>query len=379
MEEKVEQSGQYTTSIAQVIEPEELHSFGLTAPHTTHCLPSGQLMISTLGDEKGGNRGAFLLIDAPNSAVPRFRPSALWNKADVPFGYDYWYQPRHDIMVSSEWGAPAAFKTGFSLDHLGSKQYGTSIHLWQWSTGKLLQSIDLSTVVPGTSMPLEVRFLHEPSAAEGYVGCALSGNVFRFFKDSDDKWTTEEVIRIAGKGVSGWSMSTLPALITDILISLDDRFLYVSAWAFGEIRQYDIAASRSAPPLTGIVRIGGIPATNPSVRVLEDPDEDLLSSDQIFSTVKGVRLQAGSQMLQLSLDGRRLYVTNSLHSAWDRQFYPGMLEKGSQLLKVDVDTVNGGMALDEHFLVDFGTEPKGPALAHEMRYPGGDCTSDIWI
>ncbi len=20
----------------------------------------------------------------------------------------------------------------------------------------------------------------------------------------------------------------------------------------------------------------------------------------------------------------------------------------------------------------------GPALAHEMRYPGGDCTSDIW-
>ena len=22
--------------------------------------------------------------------------------------------------------------------------------------------------------------------------------------------------------------------------------------------------------------------------------------------------------------------------------------------------------------------PGGPALAHEMRYPGGDCTSDIW-
>jgi hypothetical protein len=26
-----------------------------------------------------------------------------------------------------------------------------------------------------------------------------------------------------------------------------------------------------------------------------------------------------------------------------------------------------------------GTEPAGPARAHEMRYPGGDVTSDIWI
>jgi methanethiol oxidase len=29
--------------------------------------------------------------------------------------------------------------------------------------------------------------------------------------------------------------------------------------------------------------------------------------------------------------------------------------------------------------VDFGKEPAGPARAHEMRYPGGDVTSDIWV
>jgi len=29
--------------------------------------------------------------------------------------------------------------------------------------------------------------------------------------------------------------------------------------------------------------------------------------------------------------------------------------------------------------VDFHDEPDGPVLAHEMRYPGGDCTSDIWL
>jgi selenium-binding protein 1 len=37
------------------------------------------------------------------------------------------------------------------------------------------------------------------------------------------------------------------------------------------------------------------------------------------------------------------------------------------------------MRLDTDFLVDFGDEPSGPVLAHEVRYPGGDCTSDIWL
>jgi selenium-binding protein 1 len=84
-------------------------------------------------------------------------------------------------------------------------------------------------------------------------------------------------------------------------------------------------------------------------------------------------------MLQLSLDGKRLYVTNSLYSSWDNQFYPEMADTGSYLLKIDCDTENGGMALDESFYVDFGAEPEGPARAHEMRYPGGDVTSDIWV
>lgn len=30
-------------------------------------------------------------------------------------------------------------------------------------------------------------------------------------------------------------------------------------------------------------------------------------------------------MLQLSLDGLRLYVTTSLYSGWDKQFYPDMI------------------------------------------------------
>lgn len=55
------------------------------------------------------------------------------------------------------------------------------------------------------------------------------------------------------------------------------------------------------------------------------------------------------------------------------------VREGSVMMQLDVDTVNGGLTLNQDFLVDFGKEPHGPALAHELRYPGGDCTSDIWL
>ncbi len=41
-------------------------------------------------------------------------------------------------------------------------------------------------------MPLEVRFLHDPKAAAGYVGCALFGKVFKFFKKEDGQWDAKK-------------------------------------------------------------------------------------------------------------------------------------------------------------------------------------------
>ena len=49
------------------------------------------------------------------------------------------------------------------------------------------------------------------------------------------------------------------------------------------------------------------------------------------------------------------------------------------MLQVDADIENGGLKLNQDFLINFADEPEGPSLAHEMRYPGGDCTSDIWL
>ncbi len=49
------------------------------------------------------------------------------------------------------------------------------------------------------------------------------------------------------------------------------------------------------------------------------------------------------------------------------------------MLKINCDTEKGGMSIDEKFSVDFGALENGPYRAHEMRYPGGDCSSDIWM
>ena len=57
--------------------------------------------------------------------------------------------------------------------------YGHSLNVWDWTTHEMIQRIDLG---PEGMIPLEIRFLHDPYATEGYVGCALSSTVFRFFK-----------------------------------------------------------------------------------------------------------------------------------------------------------------------------------------------------
>ena len=50
----------------------------------------------------------------------------------MQFNYDFWYQPRHNVMVSSELGAPKTYVPGFNLDDVRRALYGRSIHFWDW-------------------------------------------------------------------------------------------------------------------------------------------------------------------------------------------------------------------------------------------------------
>ncbi|HEX7375818.1 MAG TPA: selenium-binding family protein [Pirellulales bacterium] len=334
----------------KVIEPAEIvERTGLSAPHTVHCLPSGEIMLSMLGDRHGEGPGGFLLLDQDFEIVGR------WEQPDsaMKFNYDFWYQPRRNVMVSSEWAAPKTFSSGFKLDDVKAGKYGSRLHFWDWEEHRLVQTIDLG----GDGLiPLEVRFQHDPKSDHGFAGAALSSSVWHWYR-RDDQWRADKVVQVEPVNTKGWPFP-VPGLITDVLLSLDDRFLYFSNWLHGDIRQYDVS-DPARPRLTGQVWLGG---------VIGKPAQ-----------LQGRSVAGGPQMLQLSLDGRRLYVSSSLYSSWDNQFYPSMAKRGGYIMQIDCDTEAGGMRINEEFFVDFGREPGGAARAHEIHFPGGDCTSDIWI
>lgn len=64
--------------------------------------------------------GDFLLIDNKT-----FEPIGTWVKQNLTaekelFGYDFWYQPSHNVMLSTEWGSPSKIFKGFNLDDVAN-------------------------------------------------------------------------------------------------------------------------------------------------------------------------------------------------------------------------------------------------------------------
>ncbi len=105
--------------IVKVIEPEEVYEYDLSAPHTVHCIPDGEILISMLGDKDGDLPGGFLELNDDFEIEGRWDPPG-----EMGMNYDFWYQPRHNVMVSSEWAAPKTYYPGFDLEDVEAGNYG---------------------------------------------------------------------------------------------------------------------------------------------------------------------------------------------------------------------------------------------------------------
>ena len=330
--------------IEKVIEPDEVvRETGYTRPHTVHCMPGDNIVISMLGDADGNGAGGFAVLDART-----FELKGRWENGGEtpPFNYDFWYQPRKNALVSSEFGAPNAYEKGFDPADVEAGRYGHRLHFWNLAKRTLEQTIDLGE---NGLLPFEVRLKHDPEAEAGFVGAALSSTMWHFHRNGS--WQADQVIAVDGVELEGWPFP-VPGVISDLVLSMDDRFLYFANWLHGDVRQYDVSDPAN-PTLTGRLWLGG---------VLGTPDD------------AGRGLNGGPNMLQLSYDGRRLYVSNSLYSTWDNQFYPDLR---SWLLRVNC-APDGGMEIDRDFFVDLSDRPDGPARAHEVRLQNGDCTTEIF-
>ncbi|KAM9214654.1 LOW QUALITY PROTEIN: methanethiol oxidase-like [Leptosomus discolor] len=329
------------------------------------ALPNGDILIANMGDAAGNGKGGFIVLDGET-----FELKGNWeNECEAPpTGYDFWYQPRHNVLVSTAGVVPRIAGRGISPDDFKKGVFGRRLNFWNLSCRSLTQCFDLGE----DSLPQSVKFLHNPDAAEGYVGCALSGVVYRFYKCERDNWVVEEAFRIPAKEVTGWIMPQMPAFIADLVISMDDKYLYVSNWLHGDIRQYELSKT-CKPRLVGQVFVGGSILRGGPVTVCRD-EELKCQPDPLV--IKCTRVYGGPAKMQLSLDGKRLYVTNSFYSTWDKQFYPNMVKEGSVMLQIDVNTEKGGLSVNKNFLVDFGKEPNGPCLAHDIHFPSGDSTTE---
>jgi methanethiol oxidase len=345
--------------LVKVIEPKEvMRKTGYAAPHTVHCGPDGVYM-NALGAPGGDGPGGIFVLDHET-----FEVKGAWERDRGPqfLSYDFWWHLGEDTMITSEWGTPNMVKDGVNAELLLAGEYGHHLHVWDLKSRKHRQAIDLGAK---EQMVLELRPAHDPRKTYGFVGVVisledLSSSVFVWYREGtrgNGEWKARKVITIPAEPADAAGLppviapfGAVPPLVTDINLSLDDRFLYVSCWGTGEIRQYDVS-DPFEPKLTGSVRIGGIVSRTPHPSRPDKP------------------LNGAPQMVEISRDGRRLYLTNSLYSPWDAQFYPDGID--GWMVKLDVGE-DGGIALDPDFFVEMeeGLRP------HQVRLQGGDASSD---
>ncbi|HXZ09301.1 MAG TPA: selenium-binding protein SBP56-related protein [Paraburkholderia sp.] len=344
-------------SIVKIIEPETIASrTGYTRPHTVHCGPGG-IYVTALGNADGGGPGGVFLLDSQS-----FEPLGRWevDRGPQQLAYDGWWHLGYDTLVTSEWGTPDTFENGLIPEVLLGARYGRRLHFWDLTKRKHLQEIDFG---PEYQLVFELRPAHDPTKAYGFVNCVislkdLSSSIWVWYRDGN-QWAVRKVIDIPAEPAAAdllppmlKSFGAVPPLVTDIDLSMDDRFLYVSCWGTGDLLQYDVA-DPFAPKLVGKVRIGGIVSRS----------EHPCAPDNA--------LNGGPQMVEVSRDGKRIYFTNSLYGVIDSQFYPEGID--GWMVKLDA-APNGGLSFDPKFFIDW---PAGHR-PHQIRLQGGDCSSDSY-
>jgi len=340
--------------IVKVIEPEEVaRKSGYTRPHTIHCGPEG-IYVTALGSSDGTGPGGVFLMDHIT-----FDIIGPWEKDRGPqyLAYDAWWHLTQDIMLTSEWGTPDLVENGLNPEALMAKKYGRQMHVWDLRRRKHLQALPVGE---DDQMVLELRPAHDPRKSYGFVGVVislkdLSASVW-LWNRRNGNWGIQKVIEIPAEPADPELLppalkpfKAVPPLVSDIDLSVDDRFLYVACWGTGELRQYDVS-DPFKPRQTGSVHLGGI------VRRTAHP--------------KSGPLNGGPQMVEVSRDGRRVYFTNSLYVPWDEQFYPEGVKGWMVKLNAKPD---GGIAPDPDFFLEFSGE-----RPHQVRLQGGDASSDSY-
>ena len=223
----------------------------------------------------------------------------------MKYNYDFWYQPRHNVMVSSEWAAPSTTRPGFKLDDVKAGKYGQHLHFWDWETRKIVQEHRPGREGadpaggPLPPQPGQHARLRRRGPVERHVALAQGRTASGRPRRSSRCRRSE----VTGWDIPGAGADHRPRPVDGRQVAL---LLELAARRHPPVRRERPGQAASSPASSGsAASLGKAP------------------------TLAGKKLAGGPQMLQLSLDGKRLYVTNSLFSSWDNQFYPQIAKQGS--------------------------------------------------
>src|SRR5678809_1352052 len=171
--------------------------------------------------------------------------------------------------ISSEWGTPNMFEGGLNPELLLGGKYGHQIHVWDLQKRRHKQVLDLGAE---QQLVFELRPARNPTNAYGFAGVVislkdLSSSIWLWYKDgraANADWKIRKVIEIPAEPADPELLppmlkgfGAVPPLVTDINLSLDDKFLYVSCFGTGELKQFDVSDPFN-PVETGSVKLGGI-------------------------------------------------------------------------------------------------------------------------
>jgi selenium-binding protein 1 len=271
---------------------------GLTGPHSPYALP-GRMLISCLSGKDGGLPAGLAEFTNDGRFIRR-----IDLPKEAPYGYDVAIKPELNRMVTSSFTVLNNYKK--PLAQMDLKNFGNQLTFWDFRERKPIQ-----TVAAGLA-PLETRWSLKEKANHGFTNCALDNSIWLWEGlgegDKDGKYKTRK-------------LCTTGAFPADLRQSPDDRFLYVSCFGSNEIQQWDVSNLKE-PKLTSTVSPGVQP-----------------------------------NMMHVTGDGKRMYITNSLLSTLDRSnnFWIRLAHIGPD-----------GMKMDPFFNVDLTKFKSGPARGHDM-------------
>lgn len=267
---------------------------GLSGPHSPYALP-GRMLFTFLAGQGGGLPAGLAELTNDGQFVRR-----LELPKDAPYMYDVAVKPELNRMVTSSFTPLRNYRK--PLAQMDLKDFGRELLVWDFRKREVLQRLTAGMA------PLECRWSLKEGVQHGFTNCALDDSIWVWEAGDDGRYHTR---RLCATG-------KLPA---DLRQSPDDRFLYVSCFGSNEIQQWDVSD---------------------------------LKRPRLMSTVMpGVQ----PNMMHLTGDGKRMYITNSLLSTLDHgsQFWVRLAHVGPD-----------GVKMDPFFNVDLTTFPTGPARGHDM-------------